>query len=483
MVAPTPEAVTPVVVAPTSPAPQPNPNPPAAVTPIQDGPPVVFAPGWTDQDIGVVAAKGSAKKNDVMFSMGGSGADIVGTADGFHYAYQQVSGDCTIIARVATQSAVRQKSGIMIRSDLSPGSISVSLVLRSNLGVLMDGRAVKDGASTNIGTDKSQKTPPIWLKLTRAGNIFTGYASLDGTSWTPQGSITLPNMGSSAYIGLVECAISTTGRAYCTFDSVTVTPGEAQTAAATPTPTAVPASPPVTPAVVLPASPTTTNVAAPTPPAPPSIVPPKWSAQDIGSPELPGSTIFDNGTFTLKGSGRGIWSKTDAFHFAAQPVTGDCSIIARLVKTSATRNVAGVMIRENLTPDCRLVILALTQTSATVVEFRDTPGGPMQAVAAGSPIPAPAPTPGAPPAPAATTPPPAATTTQKPPLWLKLTRVGNTFTGYDSQDGVTWTQVGTPVTSVTIAPTVYIGLAECPINRLYTGTAIFDSVSITPASP
>lgn len=447
-------AVNPVVVAPASPTPPPA--PPVTPTPAQNAGPTVFAPGWTDQDIGVVAATGSAKMNDGTFSLAGSGADIGGTADGFNFAYQQVNGDCTIVTRIASQNAARQKSGIMIRGDLSPGSPFAALVFRSNHGVIMSERAVKDESATGIGIDTLQKTLPIWLKLTLVGNTFTGYVSQDGASWTPQGSTTIPNMGSAVYIGLVETAISTTGRTYGTFDSVTVTPGQGQTA--TTASVAAPVSPVISPTPI-PLPPTT--AVTPNQPAPQSILPPKWSVQDIGAPELPGSTVFDNGTFTVKGSGHEIWGKTDTFHFAYQQVTGDCSIVAHVVKVSMVRNKTGVMIREALTPGSKTVLLVIKQLSNVVFNVRPVADDPM----------------------VDTAPPGSAAVVRPPPVWFKLTRVGNTFTGYDSADGTTWTQVGTPVSTMTMAPAVYIGLVECPISRTYLGTSVFDSVTVTPASP
>ena len=44
------------------------------------------------------------------------------------------------------------------------------------------------------------------------------------------------------------------------------------------------------------------------------------------------------------------------------------------------------------------------------------------------------------------------------PVWVKLVRVGNEFTGYFSRDGVTWVQQGTPQTVVMTDP-VMIGVA------------------------
>jgi hypothetical protein len=70
------------------------------------------------------------------------------------------------------------------------------------------------------------------------------------------------------------------------------------------------------------------------------------------------------------------------------------------------------------------------------------------------------------------------------PYWVKLARSGNTFTGYSSADGVTWTQVGTNVT-FTMASSYYVGLPVTahvyPTQVLNTST--FDHVSVTNTRP
>src|SRR6202007_1212884 len=58
---------------------------------------------WIEQDIGAGGVAGSAAfSTGGMFTIKGSDADIWGNADAFHYVYQPLSGDGTIVARVAT---------------------------------------------------------------------------------------------------------------------------------------------------------------------------------------------------------------------------------------------------------------------------------------------------------------------------------------------------------------------------------------------
>ena len=91
----------------------------------------------------------------------------------------------------------------------------------------------------------------------------------------------------------------------------------------------------------------------------------------------------------------------------------------------------------------------------------------------------------------------AAGSTDPAPRWLKLTRAGSRVTGYESADGVTWTQVGTtdvtdlPATAlvglfVTSPPTGVKSIRRSPTSTEsspdYTlSTAVFDSVRLTGA--
>jgi hypothetical protein len=61
-----------------------------------------------------------------------------------------------------------------------------------------------------------------------------------------------------------------------------------------------------------------------------------------------------------------------------------------------------------------------------------------------------------------------------PPRWLRLVRAGNTLTGCESADGVTWRQVGT--IAIAMNATVHIGLAVTAANDGALCTATFDQV-------
>ena len=84
---------------------------------------------------------------------------------------------------------------------------------------------------------------------------------------------------------------------------------------------------------------------------------------DIGAPALAGSATFQNGTYTIVGSGNDIWDQADQFHYVYQAVTGDIDVSARVASLQGSNGwaKAGVMIRETLAKDSRQA-LALSST-------------------------------------------------------------------------------------------------------------------------
>ena len=61
------------------------------------------------------------------------------------------------------------------------------------------------------------------------------------------------------------------------------------------------------------------------------------------------------------------------------------------------------------------------------------------------------------------------------PYWVKLVRSGNTFTGYRSPNGVTWTQQAT--TTIAMGAAVHVGLALTSHNNSSLCAATFDNVT------
>ena len=139
---------------------------------------------WSTLDIGPVDAAGSACFGNAIFTLRGSGDDIWNTADAFRFAYKTFIGDGVIIIRVTSLDKTNEwnKSGIMFRENLTPGSRHATLAITTDHGVIFQNRLQPNGNSTGINTSAGDKVP-IWLKLSKQGSLFTAYRSVDGTNW------------------------------------------------------------------------------------------------------------------------------------------------------------------------------------------------------------------------------------------------------------------------------------------------------------
>ncbi len=65
------------------------------------------------------------------------------------------------------------------------------------------------------------------------------------------------------------------------------------------------------------------------------------------------------------------------------------------------------------------------------------------------------------------------------PVWIRLTRIGDAFRAYQSDDGSLWDQIGSPRT-IDMEDTLYLGLAVASHNNNQTTTYTFDNVSGLP---
>ena len=186
-------------------------------------PPSGLPAPWQSQDIGSVGAQGSATSAGGTFTVRGAGGDIWGPTDAFHFAWQPITGNVDIVARVTSIEAVHVwvKGAVMIREALTPQSAHAMMLVSSAKGLAFQRRTNSGGSSTN--TSGGTGVAPAWVKLERRGNTITAYRSADGVSWTLVGSDTFA-MPANVYVGLAVTSHDTSRLATVTFDNVTVTP-------------------------------------------------------------------------------------------------------------------------------------------------------------------------------------------------------------------------------------------------------------------
>jgi hypothetical protein len=180
---------------------------------------------WANQDVGAVGVEGSSSYYNGSFTLNASGADISGTADAFQYAYQTATGDCSIIAKIESivQTDYNAKAGVMMRQSLTDAGSPHAFAFIPDLN-----KASLFTRSTSGGTTTGQSLaglihPPNWVKLTRVGDVFTGYFSTDGVTWTQIGSQTIV-MPSTIYLGLAATSRVNTQLTSAVISNVTEVP-------------------------------------------------------------------------------------------------------------------------------------------------------------------------------------------------------------------------------------------------------------------
>ncbi len=396
---------------------------------------------WQSADIGTPLVPGTADYSPTSksFYIDGSGADVYGANDQFHYVYQPLNGDGTIVARVRYQtvSSAWAKAGVMIKESTTTGSKYVDALTTpttspntpniNGIGCTPNGcNAPLPPIMPSVGygvrmqynfTGSKGVTAPVagfnspneWLKLQRSGNVFTSWYSIDGSNWLLIGSTTLA-MNASATIGLFVTSHNIGQLSTVAFDNVQVTASTS------------------------------------------GSVPPPWLDTDVGAPAIAGSASYANNTFSVNGAGTDIFGTNDQFNYVYQPTTGNGNgtLIARVTsQTNTSANAkAGIMFKQSTTAGDPYMLIAVAPGGGVKVQYNFN--GSVTASA----------------------------TYNFPNVWMKLTRVGNTFTAYLSPDGVTWTLILSK--TLTINTNATAGLFVCSHNATSIGTGTFDNVSYTP---
>jgi hypothetical protein len=180
--------------------------------------------------------------------------------------------------------------------------------------------------------------PPVWLRLTRTGDIIRAYASTgDTVPWTLVGEQTLPGLPETVYWGEAVTSHVDGTVATATFDAVAL----------------------------------------------------NWrtfESADIGAVGHAGTTQLTPTAITIEGGGADIWNNADAFRYYHTPTAtaGDSDL---QVTVSSVENVnawtkAGLMFRETLAANAKQVMLVVTPGKGIALQYRDTTGGASAQVAA-----------------------------------------------------------------------------------------------------
>ncbi len=283
----------------------------------------------TSADIGAVAAAGSYSEAGGIYTVTGSGADIWNSADEFRYVWFPIatSANCTITARVLSQTntAVWAKAGVMIRESSAAGSRHAMTVATPGNGRAYQYRASTGGSSTAV-TNTTALLRPLWVRLERAGDVFTASQSPDGAAWATVGTPKTMALAPGVLAGLAVSARNDNLVTTATFDNVSLNGS------------------------------------------------PTLEGRTVGFVNTQGSDSLASGTYTVTAAGTQIGGTEDECHFVAAPVSGDFTLIARVLSQSGgnANAQAGVMVRENANFRVRSLYVGSVANAGTEFISRDS---------------------------------------------------------------------------------------------------------------
>ena len=441
---------------------------------------------WADaRDVGGPCYAGTTVLNgDGSYTITAGGEDIWQNGDQFHYAYKLVHGDFDIVAHVANRQWAPGtqwgKAGLMARQSLSPSARYAGVQTHGE----NPGDADRFAARPTHGGNNNFETVTLaagehrdWMRLERVGSVFTGYFSLDGSTWEPTGSL---DWGSEAphtvLLGLEVCAHDICVPAELTFDQVEITGGNVNPG---PFPTDggmirwtnlsrsvldqgvgyrlmgeqlalflgyegehVVEGPSQ---VILQSGLSAAGIFG--------------AAHDIGTPCYNGSTVYSagSGAYTVTAGGADIWEGDDQFQYAYSKVTGDFSLRAHFVERNWTPGSqwgkGGLMARESCAPDSRYSFMhdnPEPDGARYAIQRVNNQASNQEFGIGGHPD------------------------------WFRVDRVGKEFAGYASDDGIVWTLRYKEAWQDPVPDTVLAGLALTSHSQCEPATLVFDQVSLSP---
>jgi regulation of enolase protein 1 (concanavalin A-like superfamily) len=157
----------------------------------------------SDADVGTAARPGSAEFNAdrAEYRITGSGGDIWGKQDSFHFLYRKAAGDLALTAdvRFEGEGKVKHRKGcLMVRQSLSPDSPFADVAVHGDGLIALQYRTTTGAAAETV---HSTVKAPATVRLERRGDKFTLLIATKGQPFQPAGSANV-TLHDPVYCGL-----------------------------------------------------------------------------------------------------------------------------------------------------------------------------------------------------------------------------------------------------------------------------------------
>jgi len=382
-------------------------------------PPTLCPAGWQCADIGFPTPPGQQTVAGGIWTIDAGGGDIWNRYDQFRYAWQPVTDDASVSLRITAQTSAEPdpwaKAGPMLRTTADPQSAYYFAFVTPGNGIVVQYR-------TAAGVDAKQAlavagAPPAYLRVARAGNVYSTYRSNDGITWTYlKGSSVQLALPAAIIGGIAVTSHNTAVVSHVTADSLVITGA---------------------------------------PPAPTTCPPPAgWTCADIGAPAVAGSQAFANGVWTMDAAGGDIWDTRDEFHYAWQTLGTDGSLTAQVTAQTNTSDwaKAGVMLRGSTDRSAPYYGAFITPGHGVSVQYRGALAGATAQVLTAGVV----------------------------PRYLRITRTGTEFVTETSGDGAAWVVVPGSRINLNLPAQLLAGIAATSHNPGTLGHVTFANVGLAP---
>ena len=163
-----------------------------------------FGAFTNSDDVGAPPLQGSAEfdASTGQYKITGTGTDIWGKADQFHYVWREMSGDFEVAAtaKFLTDGIAHRKAVIMLRKSLDTDSPFVHLAIHGDGTPSVQFRNMKADNTNTV--DFPIEGPGTWkMKLARRGTTITVWMAKDSAPLRELGH-TVNQLGSPILVGL-----------------------------------------------------------------------------------------------------------------------------------------------------------------------------------------------------------------------------------------------------------------------------------------
>jgi TolB protein len=175
------------------------------------------------QDVGTVAKPGSGSYSAAtqQYTVAGTGANVWGDHDEFHYVYKKLTGDFILYARaelVGSGVEPHRKMGWMVRQSLASNSPQVCVAVHGDGLTSLQYRPTAGAATAET---KAAITHANVVQLERVGHTFTMRVAQFGQPFTTA-QVADIDLGADVYVGLFVCAHNANVTEQATFRDVRV---------------------------------------------------------------------------------------------------------------------------------------------------------------------------------------------------------------------------------------------------------------------